>query len=115
MCVCTVYVCVFVRLGVCTSVCLNVCVPLLDSILVPFITQISEQLLAMSPEEILCRWVNYQLNKVGCKRVVKNFTQDIKDSEVYANLLVAVCPEDVNVQFGLEPLNVSLLLICCKF
>ena len=35
---------------------------------------ISEQLLAMSPEEILCRWVNYQLNKVGCKRVVKNFT-----------------------------------------
>ena len=34
----------------------------------------SEQLLAMSPEEILCRWVNYQLNKVGCKTVIKNLT-----------------------------------------
>lgn len=65
-----------------------------------------EQLLAMSPEEILCRWVNYQLNKVGCKRVVKNFTSDIKDSEVYAHLLVAVCPEEKG-PIGLEPLNIQ--------
>jgi len=69
-----------------------------------------EQMLAMSPEEILCRWVNYQLNKVGCKTVVKNFTSDIKDSEVYANLLIAVAPDDVDgipIRFGLEPLNIA--------
>ena len=35
------------------------------------------------------------------------YLQDIKDSEVYAHLLVAVCPEDKG-PIGLEPLNVSI-------
>ena len=37
-------------------------------------------------------------------------SQDIKDSEVYAHLLVAVCPDDnAKGPIGLEPLNVSYI------
>jgi len=94
-----------IRIGLMAKITLKDC-PGLRALLDEFETL--EQLLAMSPEEILCRWVNYQLNKVGCKRVVKNFTHDIKDSEVYAHLLVAVCPEDNEKgQVGLEPLNIQ--------
>ena len=36
-------------------------------------------------------------------------SQDIKDSEVYAHLLVAVCPEEnPKGPIGLEPLNVCI-------
>jgi len=94
-----------IRIGLMAKITLKDC-PGLRALLDEFETL--EQLLAMSPEEILCRWVNYQLNKVGCKRVVKNFTHDIKDSEVYAHLLVAVCPDDnAKGPIGLEPLNVQ--------
>ncbi|KAL5266380.1 hypothetical protein ACHWQZ_G003715 [Mnemiopsis leidyi] len=92
-----------IRIGLMAKITLKDC-PGLRALLDEFETL--EQLLAMSPEEILCRWVNYQLNKVGCKRVVKNFTHDIKDSEVYAHLLVAVCPEDKG-PIGLDPLNIQ--------
>lgn len=96
-----------IRIGLMAKITLKDC-PGLRALLDEF--ESLEQLLAMSPEEILCRWVNYQLNKVGCKRVVKNFTNDIKDSEVYANLLVAVCPEDMG-PIGLEPLQTTDLLL----
>lgn len=92
-----------IRIGLMAKITLKDC-PGLRALLDEF--ESLEQLLAMSPEEILCRWVNYQLNKVGCKRVIKNFTNDIKDSEVYAHLLVAVCPDDMG-PIGLEPLNVQ--------
>ena len=92
-----------IRIGLMAKITLKDC-PGLRALLDEF--ESLEQLLAMSPDEILCRWVNYQLNKVGCKRVIKDFTNDIKDSEVYANLLVAICPEDKG-PIGLEAMAVS--------
>lgn len=54
-------------------------------------------LLKLSPESILLRWVNYQLEKAGVNRKVTNFTNDIKDSEVYTHLLHQIAPKDKNV------------------
>jgi len=46
-----------------------------------------EDLLKLSPEQILLRWFNYHLKNAGTPRRVKNFTGDIKDSECYTILL----------------------------
>ncbi|KAI7693979.1 hypothetical protein SSS_05477 [Sarcoptes scabiei] len=54
-------------------------------------------LLKLSPESILIRWVNFQLNKAGINRQIHNFTNDIKDSEVYSYLLNQIAPKDRNV------------------
>lgn len=54
-------------------------------------------LLRLSPENILIRWVNYQLEKAGINRRISNFTNDIKDSEVYTHLLHQIAPKDKNV------------------
>ena len=55
------------------------------------------ELLKMSPEKILIRWVNHHLEKAGSTRRVNNFTSDIKDSEVYATLLKQIAPAGVTV------------------
>jgi len=52
-----------------------------------------EQLLKLSPEEILLRWMNYQLAKAGSSREVHNFGKDISDSEAYTIVLHQVAPE----------------------
>ena len=69
-------------------------------------------LLKLSPEHLLQRWVNYQLEKVrnvfnyqsyqslsqaGSSRRIKNFTEDIKDSEVYTELINQIAPKDSGV------------------
>lgn len=36
-----------------------------------------EQLMKLSPEDLLLRWVNYHLNNAGWKKI-SNFSQDIK-------------------------------------
>lgn len=54
-------------------------------------------LLKLSPESILIRWVNYQLEKAGVTRRVTNFTNDIKDSEVYTHLLHQIAPKEKGV------------------
>jgi len=54
-------------------------------------------LLKMSPETILLRWVNHHLERAGSNRRVNNFTNDIKDSEVYATLLKQIAPVGVSV------------------
>jgi plastin-1 len=58
-----------------------------------------EDLLKLSPEQILLRWFNYHLREAGSNRRVQNFTSDIKvsppspiftffqDSEAYTVLL----------------------------
>ena len=56
-----------------------------------------EDLLKMGPEQILLKWVNYQLEKAGCTERVKNFSEDIKDSKVYTNLLAQVAPKEAKV------------------
>jgi len=42
-----------------------------------------EDFLALSPEQILLRWFNYQLAKAGSPRRVSNFTTDIKVTRLW--------------------------------
>ncbi|KAK3160926.1 hypothetical protein QOZ80_1BG0068350 [Eleusine coracana subsp. coracana] len=52
-----------------------------------------EELMSLSPEKILLRWMNFQLKKGGFQRTVTNFSSDIKDSEAYACLLNVLATE----------------------
>jgi len=56
-----------------------------------------EDLMKLSPEEILIRWVNYHLKRSNCGRQITNFTTDIKDSVAYIHLLHQIAPPDVGV------------------
>ncbi|XP_033113256.1 plastin-3-like [Anneissia japonica] len=51
----------------------------------------------LSPEQLLIRWVNYQLEQAGDPRRIKNFSGDIMDSEVYTTLLRQIAPKDLNL------------------
>jgi hypothetical protein len=55
-------------------------------------------LMKLPPEKILLRWVNYQMSEVGSSRRIKNFGQDIKDSEVYLRLLHLISPEHCSLE-----------------
>jgi len=50
-------------------------------------------LLKLSKEQILMRWVNYHLAAAGCSRTLSNFGADIKDSEIYTYLMAQICPD----------------------
>ncbi|XP_030630401.1 plastin-1 [Chanos chanos] len=51
-----------------------------------------DELMAMSPEELLLRWVNYHLNNAGWQPI-SNFGDDIKDSRAYFYLLNEISPK----------------------
>ncbi|XP_068185074.1 plastin-2 [Antennarius striatus] len=51
-----------------------------------------EDLMKLSPEELLLRWVNHHLEAAGCPPI-QNFSSDIKDSKAYFNLLDQVAPK----------------------
>ncbi|XP_029472923.1 plastin-1 isoform X5 [Rhinatrema bivittatum] len=51
-----------------------------------------EQLLKLSPEELLLRWVNYHLANGGWQKI-NNFSHDIKDSRAYYHLLKQIAPK----------------------
>ncbi|EDV21961.1 Fimbrin [Trichoplax sp. H2] len=51
-----------------------------------------QDLLKLSPEELLLRWFNHHLEAAGVSRRVKNFSGDIKDSECYIILLKQIAP-----------------------
>ncbi|XP_041128303.1 plastin-2 [Polyodon spathula] len=51
-----------------------------------------EDLMKLSPEELLLRWANYHLENAGCKKV-NNFSSDIKDSKAYYQLLNQIAPK----------------------
>jgi len=51
-----------------------------------------EDLLKLSPEQILLRWVNYHLKNSGSNKRIRNFAGDIKDSEAYTLLLNQLAP-----------------------
>ncbi|KAI9176309.1 hypothetical protein LWI28_001090 [Acer negundo] len=65
-----------------------------------------EELMSLPPEKILLRWMNFHLKKAGYKKIVTNFSSDIKDGEAYANLLNVLAPEHSNP----STLNVKNLL-----
>jgi len=57
-----------------------------------------DDLLKLSPEEILIRWVNYHLrNSPETSRQISNFGSDIKDSEAYTYLLKQIAPREAGV------------------
>jgi len=56
-----------------------------------------DHLMKMSPEAILLRWVNHQLERAGVPNRINNFTEDIKNSEVYTYLLHQIAPPDAGV------------------
>jgi plastin-3 len=65
-----------------------------------------EDLLKLSPEELLLRWVNYQLQRSQYKgKPVSNFSGDIKDSNAYTHLLNVIAPENTKPPLTLNPLN----------
>ena len=68
-----------------------------------------EDLLALSPEEILLRWFNYHLKEAGSTRRVNNFSGDIKDSECYTILLNQIAPEDSGVD--MSPMQVYTYVV----
>ncbi|NXG41628.1 PLSI protein, partial [Psilopogon haemacephalus] len=51
-----------------------------------------DQLMRLSPEELLLRWVNYHMANAGWLKI-SNFSQDIKDSRVYYHLLNQIAPK----------------------
>ncbi|CAI9283494.1 unnamed protein product [Lactuca saligna] len=52
-----------------------------------------EELITLSPEKILLKWMNFHLKKAGYTKTVTNFSADIKDGEAYAYLLNVLAPE----------------------
>lgn len=56
-----------------------------------------EDLMKMSPEAILLRWVNHHLERAGISRRCTNFQSDIVDSEIYSHLLKQIAGNDVDV------------------
>ena len=50
-------------------------------------------LLKLSPEQLLLRWFNFHLKEAGYDKEIKNFSEDIKDSEKYTILLNQLCKE----------------------
>ena len=63
-------------------------------------------LLKLSPEQILLRWMNFHLEAAGSNKVVKNFTTDISDSEAVTIVLKQVAPESC----GMKPMSESDLM-----
>ncbi|KAM6326383.1 plastin-1 isoform 1-T1 [Podargus strigoides] len=55
-----------------------------------------DQLMKLSPEELLLRWVNYHLANAGWQKI-SNFSQDIKDSRAYYHLLNQIAPKGDNL------------------
>ncbi|KAK5857674.1 hypothetical protein PBY51_010901 [Eleginops maclovinus] len=52
-----------------------------------------QQLMSLSPEELLLRWVNYHLRNAGTS-TISNFSEDIKDSRAYFHLLDQITQEE---------------------
>ncbi|KAM3868896.1 plastin-3 isoform 2-T2 [Diretmus argenteus] len=51
-----------------------------------------EDLMKLSPEELLLRWANYHLDNAGWQKI-NNFSSDIKDSKAYFHLLNQISPK----------------------
>ncbi|KAJ4929775.1 hypothetical protein JOQ06_018796 [Pogonophryne albipinna] len=51
-----------------------------------------EDLMKLSPEELLLRWANFHLENAGAQKI-NNFSSDIKDSRAYFHLLNQISPK----------------------
>ncbi|EZA48397.1 Plastin-3 [Ooceraea biroi] len=68
-----------------------------------------EDLLKLSPESILLRWVNHHLENAGIARRCNNFQSDITDSEIYTYLIKQIAPNSAGVTLEalMEPNHMS--------
>lgn len=68
-----------------------------------------EDLMKLSPEAILLRWVNHHLERSGTNRRCNNFQSDINDSEIYTYLLKSIASQEsgVSMEALMEPHLVS--------
>uniref|UniRef100_A0A7N6AFN0 Plastin-2 n=1 Tax=Anabas testudineus TaxID=64144 RepID=A0A7N6AFN0_ANATE len=64
-----------------------------------------EDLMKLSPEELLLRWANYHLEDSGYGKI-NNFSSDIKDSKAYFNLLNQVAPK--GDEEGIPPIAIDM-------
>ncbi|XP_061396637.1 plastin-3 isoform X2 [Musca vetustissima] len=83
-----------IRIGLFSHITLDSC-PGLAGLL--FDNERLEDLMKMSPEAILLRWVNHHLERAGISRRCTNFQSDIVDSEIYSHLLKQIAGNDVDV------------------
>ncbi|XP_076318829.1 plastin-2 fimbrin isoform X1 [Tachypleus tridentatus] len=83
-----------IRIGLFNQITLEQC-PGLVQLLFP--GEEMADLLKLSPENILIRWVNYHLERAGVARRLTNFTSDVKDSEIYTHLLYQISPYEAGV------------------
>jgi len=71
-----------------------------------------EDLRKLSPEQLLLRWVNYQLRQSGCDRHVTNLTTDIRDSVVYIHLINQIAPPELGLRVNTDAELVRTFLFC---
>jgi plastin-1 len=53
-----------------------------------------DDLLRLTPDQLLLRWFNYHLKQAGWHRRVKNFSKDVSDGENYTVLLNQLKPDE---------------------
>lgn len=73
-----------------------------------------EDLMKLSPEAILLRWVNYHLERAGTARRVTNFQSDITDSEVYTYLIKQIAPQDADVTTNALMVRYFIIFYCFR-
>ncbi|KAI0319153.1 calponin homology domain-containing protein [Amylostereum chailletii] len=56
-----------------------------------------EDLLRLTPDQLLLRWFNYHLKMAGWKRRVNNFSKDVADGENYNVLLNQLKPDECSL------------------
>uniref|UniRef100_A0A8C5MSM9 Plastin-3 n=1 Tax=Leptobrachium leishanense TaxID=445787 RepID=A0A8C5MSM9_9ANUR len=64
-----------------------------------------EDLMKLSPEELLLRWANFHLENAGWQKI-SNFSTDIKDSRAYFHLLDQIAPK--GQKEGEERIDISM-------
>jgi plastin-1 len=56
-------------------------------IILLLIVQDIDEVLSLSPEKMLLKWMNHHLKKVGYKKTVNNFSSDVKVHMINKNVL----------------------------
>ncbi|XP_051791402.1 plastin-3 isoform X13 [Erpetoichthys calabaricus] len=65
-----------------------------------------EDLMKLSPEELLLRWANFHLENAGWHKI-NNFSSDIKDSRAYFHLLNQISPKGIKENETRIDINMS--------
>ncbi|KAJ1475938.1 calponin homology domain-containing protein [Baffinella frigidus] len=66
-----------------------------------------QDLMRLSREDLLIRWVNYHLNRAGVQRRLANFGSDVTDSFIYAHLMNQIAPDECSLALLQEEDNLK--------